>query len=366
MKMIVIGDGIASWCLEYYFSTLLPETNSYSVTQISAKDLAPCSYNSTAVVSLQGVRPGTSELGDYLYNSYEAFEEFLKHTNASEITKARQYHVEFGKESSVEELTRRFGNVDVIDKIEELNFPLKDSLQGKLWPSYLVNPKKLEKKIKCLSKKNRESHNGSWKKIEKKVTSVSYGGSCWEVALDSGESLEADVVIVATGAYGDITLGEEFPQVYGNGKDGRQNRYRRMKTVPGDFLHWSDVPWGEKSFVLSFYGFNLVYNGVDKTVMVGGTTNFDQSANTNQEQLDIFLETVDSFFDTSSFWPLEQKAIIYRGLRAKAPKKLPLAQKINTSGNGGVYFLGGFYKSGMSYPFFLASKLAHKITQDHF
>ena len=72
--LAIIGSGIVGRSLLY---TLAKDQKSFEkITLISGDNFtSPCTLNSTAIVAPRGVTPGTSPLGDLLYDGYQTFAE---------------------------------------------------------------------------------------------------------------------------------------------------------------------------------------------------------------------------------------------------------------------------------------------------
>ncbi|WP_127716213.1 FAD-dependent oxidoreductase [Halobacteriovorax sp. HLS] len=326
--ILVLGNGICAQSILFEMSNNSKfDLDSLKVAQISQNSvLAPCSDNTTSVVSLNGTTKGNSDLGDMIVESFHYTKEYQSKLKG--FYPGDHYFLLPSDEHKKKKFIRRhesFYDIEVCGL----------QLQGATEENFVVNNKELSEFL------DQEINKCDIRKIESVITDIA---SNKIVTCLNGKKYKANIIISALGAYSNHFF-----------KNFTNAHLSYSKTIAGDYITFERVNLGKKSFVVSSGHHNMVYRHFNQTVLIGGTTLDTQWDSVDfveiKEQYDfykdLFKEKIPSF----------DKAIIRNGKRHKGRKRMPYCDEIID----GVYSMHGVYKNGYTFSFFLAKKLIDKI-----
>lgn len=305
INIALVGDGIAARMIKFYLSRHALKNKIY-LTQYYSQLSSPCSLNTTATVALRNTKKGVSRLGDFVVDSHQAFENFIKEFNPDGILKEKFLHAWDDEKDQV--LRRRYSDYS----IHESDFhSIEDDC-------YIIEPSSFLDWIH----KNTSLENVD--KVNKTITSLE-------------QLSKFDRVYLCTGAYGNIfNLNQNF----------------NLKTVQGSYL---EVDYNNKQGAFDKFGFiefnasNFVYQRKRKKLLIGATSNhWESSSVVDHPQLIKHYENAKSFI---SDLPKYEDFKVITGLRVKGKQRLPLYGQSEIES---IYYLNGLYRNGWSYPFLLA------------
>ncbi len=324
MKLVVVGRGLASMGLLWNVAKKQNNNDLEVVwigTQgITSNDLDPhyCSHFSTALIALQGIKKGVSELGDLLFDSYFTTLEFIKEYNPPGVEKLDRFHLDHGGDC-ISKFKKRFGSVD-----EQLSYQALELGPGVWEEAYSFNPKIFlswfEKDIVARLSKLEIIEDSLTHYDEEKLYLI-------------GKEITYDQVFFCTGA-----MGADLKSLT---KDLNKN----LKKAVGHYIAWEDVVFenqrlNQQSFVLTYKGHNLIYRHLDKSIVWGGSTYNDDITAPRIKDLELDLEELLTTFRDFKF---QGQKSIQTGVRAKASKREPIFQ-LHSPEN--CHFINGFYKNG--------------------
>jgi|GEM_PF-2595002 len=337
MKIIVLGGGLAALgALEH----LLAKPNRFNEIQwIFPKNAAElsCSYNSTAVLALQGIEKGVSPLGDDLFDAYFSMKEFIEANSPEGITHCSRYHLKnSSNEDKNQKLESRFK--ENFKKIKENDLGFIETI---VEDAYCFSP------LIFMNWWHQRIFSSSLVNFTDDLILGIDGGS-----VHGQKSLySADVIINATGSFG-ITTGLVTEKV---------------KTVPGHYFVWYSPQFENqkvdnyflksKSIILTFEGENLIYhseyNSEGPCLIWGGSSESDGLMGPRIE----FLETkLLEFFNTYPQFKFSGQRELFTGVRTKGPKRRPIISR-----EGKVITMSGLYKNGYSLGYYLGKKALESL-----
>jgi len=320
--LVIVGEGISGLYAAYLAFRRFPQWNIALIADSSR--LAPCSYRTTAVVSQSGIHLGVSPLGDLLFNGFQAFCEHVANDRPDGIYSGTRFHL---SSDGCDAFKKRWPN----GRLQQLA-ALKKELFVEQEETFLVDPHEYLAWLK--SQMTVHFFTGL-------VTSVESG----RVISDHLDIL-GDRIFLANGAYArhtPIQLKSHAPT---------KNYLDGSRVVPGKFALFQLCDWGEESFVLSHGHANLIYRAWSGEVLIGGTTNKNESLDDQgelQKQINFFAELVN--FD------LPKAVHVDTGLRHKGMQRKPALLELSTN----VWALWGTYKNGWSLPHFMLKDWIEKI-----
>lgn len=326
--LAIIGSGIVGRSLLY---TLAKDQKSFKkITLISGDNFTiPCTLNSTAIVAPRGVTPGTSPLGDLLYDGYQTFAEHFCQDQPAGVEFIPQISAATQKQ---ETFKARYPSAILKKDI------LKEEALMAREEAYLVDPGTY---CDWLMSKGREHFGEKLEIIDDLVIDVEINDSV-KLGTHQGRQLQFDKVIFAAGSYHRFWK-DLFPGTL----------LSTSKSVQGSYLEFNDVDWERPSFSLTFNGDNLVWNQRQKRLLVGSTTVEAYHLLPDLRELkDIHLRLSES---VDLEIPPFSSGTIKTGLREKAKKREPYLIK-----EGNVMFLGGLYKNGFILSLKMSRNLSHQ------
>jgi glycine/D-amino acid oxidase-like deaminating enzyme len=321
----IVGNGIMGKCLKHKLSKL---NKKISVLQLSSDSMAPaCSHRSTGIVSLNGIRPNISPLGDLLRESYKKAIEFFESENPYGVTKAKHYFLvnpELDKSHGL--LERRFG-----DQISEIIIEEIDSLQthqGVVTDCYHVDHEKfmpwMEAECSFVGLEKRDAF----------VVDLLDDNEGKTILTQEGSKFSALKVFLCTGAHA-------IPMSH---LSGEHDNLLKTKQVPGNYAIWNKK-LALNSFTISSDNSTFTYRKADQCIMIGGTTNADGSIAINgvelEEQYDVFKKILGDKL------PKLSEATIRTGIRHKGHQRNPWWGEVSE----GIFGFHGLYKNGWTLPF---------------
>jgi len=340
---IIVGKGLAAQCFLFELS----KTNEqYKILQISNEDKLPaCTFKTTSVVCLNGVKTNVSALGDLIYESYVQTEEFFKKQKPDGVYPGTQFSLCKQEDEGREDFERRFGDVHKFSSFANLVHFNERELWGRRWDCYLIEPREL---MNWLT--NKINENLDIESIKGEVVDFDYDG---HVVLSNDENYNAKNIIICSGAYSKTFFEEKISD----------DILIRSKVVPGQYLTFDNIDWGEENIVIAKKHHNLIYRAYTNKVMIGGTTIKDEK---DLESDDLLKEQYDSFSQLLSpdlNLPPYENGHIQVGLRHKGVKRSPFWGAIDKAlwKKSRVFGLFGLYKNGFSFPFFGAKELLNEV-----
>ncbi len=340
---IVIGKGLAAQC---FLFELAQKNKDYKVLQIfDEENLPACTFKTTSVVCLNGVQTDVSALGDLIYESYVKTEDFFKTRRPAGVYAGSQFSLCRQDDEGREDFERRFGDVHKFSQFANM-VHLKDrELWGRRWDCFLIEPRELMDWIS-----NEISKSLNVESIKGEVVDFDYNGN---VVLADETSYEGDNVIICAGAYSKNFFEEKISD----------DILIRSKVVPGQYLTFRNVDWGNENIVISHKHDNLIYRAYSNEVMIGGTTIKDDKDLESDELLKEQYDNYNSLLSPELVLPAFEDGEIRMGLRHKGIKRTPFWGAIdkNLWEKGRVFGLFALYKNGFTFPFFGAKQLLSEI-----
>jgi len=332
--LIIVGRGVAA---QVFLDYLGKRKKQLKILGLHAPKLAPpCSLFTTSIISQNGVTKNNSQLGDWLYDAHAEAAAFMRTRRPAGVTACRQYHLRFAKDGkSKTDLARRFLTAPKIHAIREINFSVPPDALAFSEEAYCLAA------IDFLNWFDRENHLSfspplMWR--EDFVNEVFQDG----VTTLSGARYFADKIVFATGAAKDYLFHAEMKPL--------------AKRVPGSYLQ---IGWdlGDKSFILSCKGMNLVYRHTDQIILLGGTTQLDGVEAIDWCGLQDYLQKARELIPSLPAFDHWQS---FSGIRQKGEKRLPYWGPCNVHGDR-HYEISSLYKNGFSLAFLAGAELSRLI-----
>ena len=316
--------------------------------------MAPsCSLRTTAICCVNGIQKGKSSLGDLLFDSYHLAEDFFKKEKPEGVTFGKQFNqCQKEGDNSPEEYERRFGTVEDLSYLGPF-VNKHQTKKGKVWDTYLLDPpaylswfeKRIEKKV------SKSSLN--FEKRDDFVVNLSVENGLYVLETLNKKIIKAKNIVLATGAYAHL-MRALLPTPF--------EILSKAKVVPGSYLVFDSVDWGEESFVVSYKGHNYVYRHWDKTLLIGGTTDPNENGAVtaiNWVKLKEMFEIGKNELELP--FPAFERGQAFVGLRQKGVKRTPFWGEIHSVGDAHLFGLLSLYKNGYTFPFKGAKELCDQI-----
>ena len=325
----IIGSGIAGQTLIY---TLAKEGKKFEKILVFDSDtFAPtCALRSTAIVAGRGVSTGHSDLGDLLFSSFQSFHSHVSNERPEGIYRIKQYT---GAKSKLDAFQKRYPQGSMTSQVDHLNF--KSDYYLAFEEAFLIHPATYLSWLK-------KYDPSEVKRINSFVTSVEKTSNGLDIQTVDQDKFKADKVIFCGGNYNRYWKG------ISNSK-----KLQSSSAVHGSYMEF-DVIFDLPSFSLTLEGHNLIYNEVDKKLIIGSTTESHSLQLPMKQSLKEIYDYIASelLFDLPKF----ESGKMIVGLREKASKRTPyLFEEDN------LIFFGGFYKNGYSLPIHMSKDLVHLL-----
>lgn len=343
--LAIIGNGISAQTFLWQMSRAFSENpGPLSLAHIYADHLLPpCTQNSCATVSLNGISPGVSPLGEEMREAYFLFLEFYQKFRPAGVEEVERAvictHPEFEKK-----LTRRY------KKLEEVSSPyFHQKYKGVQYPSFLINAGQLSS---WLTDQVHLNSKGSFTKTDflDFAKDVQHDGNHYSITLTNNGTLKAKKVIFFTGAYAKI-LGSFFTEL-------NQHMSEKGHVVrPGSFLE-KNVDLNLPSFYLSIDDSHLLYrsNAWEKKLIIGNSSGEGAYAMADYHALSKLISKLSAIM-TFPLGHLDEYSVA-TGLRHKGPRRQLMAKALDS--NQSIFYINGLYKNGFTFSF-LAAKNIVKI-----
>ncbi len=324
--LLILGSGICAQSILFELSKSERfDLDSLNIGQVSNDQLtAPCSLNSTSVVSLSGTSKGMSPLGDLIVDSYHYTVDQIKKDFEETFHPATQYFI-YDENKCRAQFLRR--NKEIVDqKIFDFDF------QGNREDCFILDNVSLMENI------SKKLNSLNLTKLQDTIVDVSKERV---VTLMSGERLFAKKIICGLGAYSNHFL-----------KEMDHDHLNKSKVVPGDYLVFEDVDLESESIVITMGHFNLVYRAYSKTILIGGTSLREEWNAVDYVELrplyDFFKKIIPKL-------PPFESGHIKTGLRHKGRRRRPFLGEISDS----IYSFHGVYKNGFTFSFCMANNFVN-------
>lgn len=312
--LVIVGEGISGLYAAYLAFKRYPHWKIAIVADSSR--LPPCSYRSTAVVSQSGIHSGFSPLGDLLFNAFQAFCDHLVKDSPSGVYSGTRYHL---STDGCEAFINRWPN----GKLRQIS-ALKKEMYVETEGTFLVDPHEYLGWLK--SQIDIQFFNA-------RVTGIEPG----RVVSDHLDIL-CDRLFLGSGAYA------RSEPIKMDIRPSDQNYLDGSRVVPGKFALFQLCDWGDENFVLSHGHSNLIYRAWSREVLIGGTTNKNESMDDDGE-----LQKQMSFFRDVLTFELPKSIHVDTGLRHKGMQRKPSLVELAPK----TWALWGTYKNGWSLPHIL-------------
>lgn len=326
MKIAIIGNGIAAWCVNKY---LLNKDSSLEILRFGNDEfIRTCSLRSTSINCMRGTQKGISVLGDLMVDSMHEFVDFYHQHNLKTIEKTFEMQCWNNKESK---FSNRFKSFTEIKSIEEIE--LTNKMFAHQSEAYLIDPLKLYYEF------NLSDVHGNFVREAYKLDQG------FKLYADSGEFVVDKLILCAAGG------NELFKDLIT--KEDALDFIARTKPVKGDYLYLN-TPHQIKPKSIAIENHHLIFR---KNEILIGSTSFNDNAIQIVNHTD--LNAVYEHIAMSVKYPLPSynsfDAIC--GIRSKGRKRLPYWDQVAQ----GVYMVGGLYKNAFSFAFKAAADLCDLI-----
>lgn len=367
---IVFGGGIGALSFLYELSTLeiLPENlknlQQMKILLIHAPLLArPCSWQTTSTVSLTGIEPGVSPLGDLLFKSFHHFEHrFLplmqsKTVGEIGIEKVSKEYFFRNKDVSQDSLNlkgsdpndgnERFKDLKEVTEAYIKNDYRKDFKTTTEENSYVIYPEIFQHFLlqSACEKLNIEVVEDFILKTEVFPGEFILKSQCVEYS--------APKLLDARGAYQN-EFQSFFPQHFGE----KFVKDYNLTTVRGSFLKARGPFKGsgfEKSFYRVFNDLNFIYRHHTQELIIGSTTLKGAIVFEERSLLKVYYDEILKIMDLE-IPPFDHFEVV-TGLRTKAKKRTPILKhydqiQLHTE----LWHFSGLYKNAYTTSFYLAAE----------
>ncbi len=330
-KILVIGDGVAAWCL----LSRLSRTNS-NITLISSSNYPACSLSSTSINCLRGAQKNVSLLGDLIVDSYHAFERLIHDYNPDGVTEGVEYQIF----NEIEKWENRYPEYLNIINDEFLNSVVKNYQYYHPNKAYFVDPVKLKNWFQS-------TFSNNVKYIDQTVASIRVNADKIKVIGEETDLGEFDKVYVCAN-YASKKL------LYGLNSE-IDYKLDHCKPVAGSYLEVDISQCASKfsnDFNLCLDKWHFIYRPSKGVIQIGSTTeNNCDSLVANVEELSKIYNHIRSNtnIELPEFSAFEQRT----GIRHKGYKRLPYWGEVAPN----LYAIFGMYKNGYSFPFLASEQL---------
>ncbi|MDD0853038.1 FAD-dependent oxidoreductase [Halobacteriovorax sp. GB3] len=341
--IILVGYGIAARCLLREFAKSDYFSKKKILVVYNDDVFPPCSLNTTSIVCRSGVQKGISDLGDFIFDSYEeAISFYESHPECHE--QGLQHSLTDQSPKGREDFIRRFGHCDSLNTLGDLS--LSESFEGVSFKAYFIDPSKC---LSALEQAYIEKLDVTIKKLTCREVLKKEG----HLQLDCGcESFVTNKVIIASGAY------SKFFQ-----NNLKQESLTKSKFVSGSYIVFDDCDFGNKSFVLANRHYNLIYRRRSRQIMIGGSTVKEDLLCASVSELKSQYNFFRDLLKGDLVLPAFESGTIKTGLRHKGQKRRPFFGELEKGPFGNIYSMTGLYKNGFTFPF-LGAKAISKLIQE--
>lgn len=334
-KILIIGNGIASWALSAELSSLNRDMEILCID--GASYVNRCSFQTTSVNCLRGTRKGISPLGDLIVDSYHAFEDFYLKNAPQGIEKSSELQVWREDSPAADKWRRRFSSYSHFT--QEENVPFSSKLEGCRSDAYLFSPNAFF-----------TWHRNKFTNVlyeDDFVVGVTRSSEGFVVTTQKGKHHRADKVFVCCGI-----LSHLFMDLAEN--EEHRKYFRSCRPVSGSYMQ-CDASLGEVGFSIAFEHYHLIYRSLEKIMILGQTSKNNcavQISHTNE--LERIYTEVCTYLGESYQLPPFQAWDIHHGIRHKGHRRMPFWGEISSD----VYAVCGLYKNAFSFSFLAAKELA--------
>lgn len=321
-SVLIVGDGIAAWCLSFYLNQVGKACDHFSQEKISSA----CSLNSTAINCLRGTQKGISFLGDLMVDSYHDFSKFNERFLPAGVTEGVEVHFF----NDLDRFKRRYPNFAK----HKGEYPVQNFDYYQLEPAQMISPEKL--KIWFHQQAHKTQYQSVW------VRSIEAYKNGFRVKA-GGDELFYKEVYLCGGAMMN-TLARGFSSVF--------DTYLDFSTaVCGSYYEYEiDEDFYPEDISFSLDKYHVIIHGREGKLLVGSTSQPGALKLPSPE-----LSEIDTFARDRmqiDIPPLEE-AKIKTGLRFKGRKRTPFWGEIAP----GLKVVCGLYKNGYSFAFKAAKDL---------
>jgi hypothetical protein len=325
MKIAIIGNGIAAWCINKY----LRDKHKELIIHRYGEDthVPTCSYRTTSINCMRGTKKGISPLGDLMVDSMHEFIAFYNREKVSGIEEAYEFQL---WDKTDEKFTKRFGDFELVNKIEGIE--LSHQMHSYKSQAYLINPPKFYQSLNLDETKS------------PLVRALTYKDSVYELIAD-GYKDTYDKVILCAGMNNAL-----FIDLFTN--EDAIDFVKRTKPVKGDYLYLArDHQYPSMSLAIKNH--HLIFR--NNEILIGSTSfNENDSYLINEDALRAVYNNIVQHVKIEI--PAYENFQAICGVRAKGRKRMPFWGEVAPN----LYMIGGLYKNAFSFAF----KAAKDITKD--
>lgn len=330
--LAIIGSGILGRSLLY---TLAKEQKSFEkITLFSSEEFLPaCSLASTAIVAPRGLGRGHSPLGDLLMDGFDCF---VKHVGTDQPEGVEVIPQLTGATQKLDQFLNRYPHANKGCEFQNIRF--HDELHLAQDQAYLVNPQTYLTWLMSKALKARPEIEI----VDDLVIQVEQQ-ELIKMRTQKGSDYKFDKVIFTAGAYSRFWSSL-----------APKTKLNSSQSVQGSYLEFNNLKWEIPSFSLTLDGDNLIWNSLDKKLLIGSTSlNVVHNLSPVSQLKEIYFRLM-KLVDLDL--PAMDLADIRVGLREKAQKREPYVVNI-----GNVMLMGGLYKNGYSLSLKMAKDLSRQF-----
>lgn len=326
MKIAIIGNGIAAWCINKY---LLNHSKGLIVHRYGDDDyIRSCSFRTTSINCMRGTKKGISPLGDLMVDSMDEFIDYYNTFNPNGVYKTHEYQL---WDSSNDKMTKRFGKFAVSSEVEGIK--LKREMNIFKSEAYLIDPNKFYQSLELPDIKGKFVSN---------LESIDGG---FEITCDNQKNIYDRAFLCSS------NFNKLFIDHFKN--NDAIDFVKRTKPVKGDYL-FLETSHNYSSMSIAINNHHLIFR--PNQILIGSTsfndcdiqsivtTDLEKVYENVKDSVDIQLPVYSSF----------QKIC---GVRSKGRKRTPFWGEVAPN----LYMIGGLYKNGFSFSFLAAKQLSESF-----
>jgi hypothetical protein len=339
-SLIVIGEGLASLSFLY----ILNKNSSHVANQIdkiywiSDKNYPVCSLNSTAVLTLRGTTRGNSELGDWLVEGFEAFQNLQKSAQFRSLETGIHYQLWSDDEPKIGQYRKRYTHL--VDA-KQTPFLKNTQLNCHSEPCFLFEPENFLNELtqEILKNPRIEKINDRVLKVDQEQRKL----------LLSNQTIHYDFLFSGNGA------GEfDYPLL-----NDDQSLQFTPRPSSGHYLNFYNIELPSESFFVTYQFKHISYRRNLKLLQVSTLSIEEYSKAAAKSQLQILFQEMQQLFSCLDHLQFEHGECLF-GVRVKARKKAPYFGRLSSK----HYCINGLYKNGYNLVWTLAPKVVDQFLQD--
>lgn len=319
---VIIGEGIAGLYSAFLLSRTFPQKNIALVAD--SKSFPACSFRTTGVVSKSGISRDVSPLGNLLLDAHECFSQHMQKDSPDGVYAGTRYHLSTD------------GCGPFVKRWPEHEFREMPFLRGKMYVAiekcFLIDPHEYLGFLKSNSKVDF---------LEDEIVEIQQ-----HQVIGRKLILNAENILVMNGAF------QRKRPIKLSLRPQDEFYLSNNRIVPGRFALFQLINLGDANFVISHGHNNLIYRAWSGEVLIGGTTNKNESEDDSGE----LAEMIEFYRNICSF-DIPGPVHVDTGLRLKGMKREPRMIEVNSY----THALWGTYKNGWSLPHYFLQEYVGKL-----